>query len=46
MTMAGSESSLLTALSASRTRRVSTTKLIDNRPKHLTLGDFELTNVV
>lgn len=29
-----------------RTRRMSTTKVVDNRPKHLILGEFELANVV
>ena len=29
-----------------RQRRMSTSKVVDNRPKHLILGDFELANVV
>lgn len=44
--MASSESSLLSAPGTTRTRRMSTTKVVDQRPKHLILGDFELANVV
>ncbi len=44
--MAGSDASLSTGFNATRTRRMSTTKIVDNRPKHLMLGDFELANVV
>ena len=39
ISVAGSEIS-------TRTRRMSTTKIVDTRPKHLILGDFELANVV
>ena len=46
LSLAGSETSSLTAPSTTRARRNSTTKIIDNRPKHLMLGDFELANVV
>jgi len=47
ISLAGSDASLSTAPSTTRTRRMSTTtKIIDTRPKHLMLGDFELTNVV
>ncbi|CAF0988850.1 unnamed protein product [Rotaria sp. Silwood1] len=46
MSLASSESSLLTVPGSTRTRRMSTTKVIDQRPKHLMLGDFELANVV
>ncbi len=31
---------------AARTRRMSTNRVIDTRPKHSILGDFELANVV
>jgi len=44
--LAGSDASLSTGFNATRTRRMSTTKIVDNRPKHLMLGDFELANVV
>ncbi|CAF3886479.1 unnamed protein product, partial [Rotaria sordida] len=46
MSLASSEASLLTVPGSTRTRRMSTTKVIDQRPKHLMLGDFELANVV
>lgn len=35
-----------TSHAPTRTRRMSTTKIVDTRPKHLMLGDFELANVV
>jgi len=31
---------------ATRARRMSVAKVVDTRPKHLMLGDFELANVV
>ncbi len=46
ISLAGSDASLSTGFNATRTRRMSTTKIVDNRPKHLMLGDFELANVV
>lgn len=46
ITVASSETSLLSVPGSTRTRRMSTTKVVDSRPKHLMLGDFELANVV
>jgi hypothetical protein len=43
MSLANSEAS---GSGATRTRRMSTNRVIDTRPKHLILGDFELANVV
>lgn len=45
LNLAGSDASISTTTSTAR-HRMLTNKLVDNRPKHLILGDFELTNVV
>jgi hypothetical protein len=46
ISLAGSDASSSLVSGATRTRRMSTTKIVDTRPKHLMLGDFELANVV
>ncbi|CAF3641345.1 unnamed protein product [Rotaria sp. Silwood1] len=46
ISLATSEASLTTASSTNRASRMSTSKTIDNRPKHLILGNFELSNVI
>mgnify|MGYP006892785366 CR=1 FL=1 len=44
--LANSDASVSTGVSTTRTRRMSVNKIVDTRPKHLMLGDFELTHVV
>jgi len=46
ISLAGSDASSSLVPGTTRTRRMSTTKIVDTRPKHLMLGDFELANVV
>ncbi|CAF1335593.1 unnamed protein product [Rotaria sp. Silwood1] len=46
ISLATNEASLTTASSTNRASRMSISKTIDNRPKHLILGNFELSNVI
>ena len=46
LSLAAGDASLPATHANPRARRMSTSKVVDNRPRHLVLGDFELTNVV